>query len=112
MIVVLHVHYAEMLAHFLLCTITVVILVLLPVSSLELLQFRTTPFSAARDVKLPVNVRVELMQVESLLWLSVRDTLVTLSAGISVEPECTDTLIEPVHTELAQEIAAPSLLQV
>ena len=87
-------------------------MVVVAVGSPEVLQFRTAPFSAARDVKLPVNVRVELMQVALLLWVSVRDTLVTLSAGVSVEPECTDTLIEPVHTELAQEIATPSLLQV
>ena len=82
------------------------------VDSPKVLQFSTAPFSATRDARLPVNVRVESIQVVSLLCLSMRDALFTLSVGISVGPDSTDTLIGPVHTELVQEIATSSLLQV
>ena len=69
--------------------------------------FRPTPqnsvalFSCVRAAMLPLNVRVEEIQVLLLLLLSIRVTPLIFSAGIAGEIP-TVTVRPPVHTVLVK----------
>ena len=81
----------------------------LAVLGVNLLQFSVAPFSAVR--LFPVKMRVELMQEESLVWLSVIFTPLTIRVNAMV-PEPIDTVSSPVKKEPVQKMIFPGSLQV
>ena len=73
------------------------------------LQFSVVPFSAAR--LFPVTMRVELMQEESLVWLSTAFTPLTVR-GNEAGPASFSTVTSPVKKEPLQMMIFPGSLQV
>ena len=80
----------------------------LAASAANLLQFSVVPFSA---VKLfPVMMSVELMQEESLVWLSMIFTPLTVGVNEGGLATLTTT-ISPVKKEPLQRIIFPGSIQ-
>ena len=81
----------------------------LAVLGVILLQFSVAPFSAAR--LFPVMVRVELMQEESLVWLSMIFTPLAVEVNTMVL-EALITVTSPEKKEPLQMMTFPGSLQV
>ena len=74
-------------------------------------QFSVLPSSAVSNDELPVNVRLELKQIELLLSVTMRVTPLTVSDGrVTGDPSC--ILILSLNRSLLQARAATSLVQV
>ena len=74
------------------------------------LQFSVAPFSAVR--LFPVKVRVELMQEESLVWLSMIFTPLTVGVNEAGPAIYTTLTSPPAIKEPFQMMSFPGSLQV
>ena len=75
-------------------------------------QFSVLPSSAVSNDELPVNVRLELKQIELLLSVTMRVTPLTVTDDgiVTGDPSC--ILILSLNRSLLQARAATSLVQV